>query len=126
MKSDLPEKNSSLWVLAASPLLWSAHFLVSYGTAAVYCAKLVGPGGSLAPVRIAIGVYTAVALAGIGLVGYRGWKRHRLGGASAPHDRDTPEDRHRFLGFATVLLSGLSAVSVLYEALPAVFIGSCR
>jgi len=48
-----------------------------------------------------------------------------LGSATLPHDDDTPEDRHRFLGFATLLLSALSAVAVLYAGLVAVFIRSC-
>ena len=36
------------------------------------------------------------------------------GNATLPHDDDTPEDRHRFLGFAALLLSALSAVAVIY------------
>jgi len=43
-----------------------------------------------------------------------------------PHDADTPEDRHRFLGFATLLLSGLSAVAVIYTALVVVVFRSCH
>ena len=66
-----------------------------------------------------------IGLVGIGIVGWRGFRRHRLGTASPPHDADTPADRHRFLGFATLLLSALSAVAVLYAALVAVFIGRC-
>jgi hypothetical protein len=124
--SDLPESRESLWTLAASPLAWAAHFLLSYVTAAVWCAKFAKPGDSLSGVRVAIGVYTVLALAVIAVVGARGWRRHRHGHAPLPHDADTPEDRHRFLGFATVLLSGLSAVAVLYASLAAVFIGDCR
>ena len=126
MKSELREEKASLWVLAASPALWSVHFLLSYITAAVYCVKLAGPGGSLMPARVAIAVYTALALGGIGLVGWRGYKRHKMGGSEPPHDADTPEDRHRFLGFATLLLSGLSAVATLYSALAAAIIRSCQ
>jgi len=49
------------------------------------------------------------------------------GGTEATtHDLDTPEDRHRFLGFATLLLSGLSAVAVLYAAFAATFFDTCR
>ena len=120
------EKQESLWWLAASPLLWSAHFLLCYGTAAVWCEKLAGRDGSLGSARAAIAVYTVVALAGILLVGWRGFRRHRLLGAPLPHDADTPEDRRRFLGFATLLLSGLSAVAVLYGALVVAFIGTCH
>ena len=126
MKDDLGEEKDSLIALAISPTIWAAHFLLSYCTAAVWCAKVAGPDGALGAARTAIAAYTAVSLAGIALVGARGWRRHRIGDGSVPHDDDTPEDRHRFLGYATLLLSGLSAVGVVYAALAAVFVGDCR
>jgi hypothetical protein len=124
--NQLAEKNQSLWLLTASPLIWAAHFMLSYVTASIWCAKLAGPDKSLWEVRVAILIYTALALIGIGLVGWVGHRRHSYGRASLPHDADTPEDRHRFLGFATLLLSGLSGVAVIYAALVVVFIGSCH
>lgn len=123
---ELPEKQESLWLLTISPTIWAVHFLACYITAAVWCAKVAGREGSLSEVRLAIAAYTAVALAGIALTGWHGWRRHRHGTATVPHDFDTREDRHRFLGFATLLLSGLSVVGVLYAALVAVFFETCR
>jgi hypothetical protein len=125
LRDELAEENQSLFFLAASPVIWAAHFLLSYITAAVWCAKVVGPGGSLSGVRLAVAAYTTLALGGIGVIGWRAWRRHRYGTATVPHDYDSPEDRHRFLGFSALLLSSLSAVAVLYAALAAVFIGSC-
>ena len=125
MSTQLPEAKESLWLLTASPVIWAAHFLLCYGTAAVWCAKVVGVGGSLETTRIAIFVYTLVALAAIGVIGSIGYRRHSFAKARVPHDDDTPEDRHRFLGFATFLLSALSAVAVIYAALVAVFVRSC-
>ena len=128
----LPEERESLWLLIASPVLWAAHFLLSYCTAAIWCAKVAGPDGSLTGARIAIAAYTAIALVGIGINGWSGLRRHHHEGGEPPrggeppHDADSPEDRHRFLGFATLLLSALSAVAVVFEALPAVFLGDCR
>lgn len=122
----LPEKNESLWLITVSPVIWSAHFLLSYITAAVWCAKVVGRDGSLWGARVAIAVYTVVALVGIGITGWIAFRRHTIGSATVPHDFDTPEDRHRFLGFATLLLSGLSAVGTLYVALAAVFFETCH
>ena len=124
--TETAEKNQSLWLLAASPIIWAAHFMLSYITASIWCAKLAGPEKSLGEVRVAIIVYTALALVGIGFIGWVGHRRHSYGHASLPHDADTPEDRHRFLGFATLLLSALSAVAVIYAALVVVFIGSCH
>ncbi len=119
------EKRQSLWLLTASPGLWAAHFLLSYITASIWCAKAADPNGSFGSVRVAIVVYTAVALAGIGVIGRVGYRRHSYGAATVPHDNDTPEDRHRFLGFSTLLLSALSAVAVIYAALVVVFFRSC-
>ena len=121
-----PEKRESLWILTISPTLWAVHLLACYVTAAVWCAKAVGREGALDGVRWAVAVYTAAALAGILVTAWKGYLRHRHGTAAVPHDFDSPADRHRFLGFATLLLSGLSAVAVLYVALAVVFIGSCR
>lgn len=125
MTTNLGERDESLWTLAAPPVLWAVHFLLSYATAALWCAKLAGPGGSLGGARLAIAVYTVLALVGVCVFGIRGYGRHRLGAAPLPHDSDTPEDRHRFLGFATLLLAGLSAVAIIYSGLAALFIRSC-
>jgi hypothetical protein len=125
-RDHLAEKHESLWMLAASPTIWAAHFMLSYMTGAVWCGMVAGPFGSLLPARVAIAVYTVVALAGIALFGVVGYRRHRLRREEPPHDADTPEDRHRFIGFATFLLSGMSAVAVVYAALAAVFIEGCQ
>jgi hypothetical protein len=121
-----PERKESLWHLVVSPLIWAAHFMASYVTAAVWCAKFATPSASLLPVRAAIAVYTVVALAGIAWNGWAGWRRHRIGSESLPHDFDTPESRHGFLGFATGLLAGLSAIATLFAASVIIFFEDCR
>jgi hypothetical protein len=121
-----PERNESLWILTAAPAIWAVHLLLCYLTAALWCGMVVGRDGSLGTARAAIAGYTAIAVIGIGAIGWVGYRRHSYGGATAPHDFDTPEDRHRFLGFATLLLSVLSAVATIYVALTVVFIGSCN
>jgi len=126
MSAKLAERDATLWVLPLSPSIWALHFLLCYVTAAVFCAKVSPPQTSLFSVRIAIAAYTAAALAAIAAVGYAGFRAHRLEGEAPPHDDDTPEDRHRFLGFATLLLSGLSAVAVVYTVLVAVFVRTCE
>ena len=123
--SEISEKNQSLWLLTVSPMIWAAHLMLSYATASIWCAKVAGPGGSLWSVRVAIAAYSVMALAGIAITGWNGYRRHSYGEAALPHDADTPEDRHRFLGFATLLLSGLSAVATLFAALVVFFFRSC-
>lgn len=119
------EWEESLWWIVAGPALWAAHFLLCYGTVAVWCAKVAPAAGSLAGARFAVAGYTVVALVGIAVVAAYGFRRHSYGSATVPHDFDTPADRHRFLGFATLLLSGLSFVATLFVALAAVFIETC-
>jgi hypothetical protein len=120
-----PEKHESLWLMIVSPLLWAGHFLACYLTAAIWCAKYAPADGSLQPVRWAIAGYTAAALAGIAWNGWSGYRRHRRGGGAVPHDADTAADRHRFLGFATLLLAGLSAVATLFAGVVALFFSRC-
>ena len=120
-----PERRETLWLLAFGPMIWMLYFLLSYITAAIWCAKAMGRSGSLEGARILIGIYTVLALIGVGIVIWRGSRKHRFGKAALPHDFDSPGDRHRFLGFATVLLGGLSAVATVYTAFAIVFIDSC-
>jgi len=124
--AELPEGRETLWLLAASPAIWALHFVASYVTGAIWCAKVAGPGGSLGGARVAVAAYTVVALAAIAATAWRGFRKHAHGTATVPHDFDTPGDRHRFLGFSTLLLSGLSAIATLYVALTVAFLGTCR
>lgn len=123
--NDQPSVRDSFWMLTVSPVIWALHFLLSYVTAAVWCQKYVGADGSLGAARIAIGAYTVFAILAIALVGLAGYRRHANGSASLPHDDDSPEDRGRFIGFSTLLLSVLSAIATLFVAAVAVFIGTC-
>jgi hypothetical protein len=124
-EAGLPEPQSTLWLLTAGPTTWALHLLLSYVTAAVWCAK-AGRTAPLGDIRLVIAGYTVVALAAITVFGWRGLRQHRLGSSTLPHDAPTAADRHRFLGFSTLLLCGLSFVAVLYEAIAIAVIGSCR
>jgi len=121
----VPDRHS-LWLLTIAPTIWAAHLLLSYITAAVWCAKFVPAGGPLGGVQIAILWYTAVALIAIAVIGWEGLRRHGWGTEATTHDLDTADDRRRFLGFATLLLSGLSAVGVIYAAWAARYFETCR
>lgn len=118
-----PESRESVWIVPASPAIWATHFLATYATASVWCSKWAGPAGTLDAAGVAIAVYTAIALTAIVALGLRGWRAHRSGHPSL--DADTPEDRHRFLGLATLLLSGLGALGVVYSAMAVWIGGTC-
>ena len=122
----LAEHRESMWMLAVSPTIWAAHFGLCYITGAIWCAKVPSVLAPLGGVRTAIVIFTVIALGGIVVTGWIGHRAHRYGVGSPPHDDDTPEDRHRFMGYATLLLSGLSGLAVVYAALVAVFIETCQ
>ena len=123
--STISDRDLSLWWLAAAPAIWALHFSISYATLAVWCAKHAGSDGAARGAQLAIGAYTLVALACVAAVGARGLRHHRHGGSPPPHDSDTREDRHRFLGFAGALLAGLAAIAILFELAAVLLIGSC-
>ena len=122
MVKEYPESHDSLLWVAAAPAIWAVHFVASYSTVAVWCAKL-GSAAPLGGARIAIFVYTALALAALLVVAWHG--RRRYAAPVARTDADSSGSRHRFVGFTLLSLSGLSGLAVVYEAFAAVFIGSC-
>jgi hypothetical protein len=124
--SDVAEHRETLWLLPAAPSVWALHFMASYITAAIWCGKVVGPSASLTPVRTAIAIYTVAAIAGIGAIGYAGYRRQHSDSVVPEHDDDTPHDRRWFIGFSTVLLAGISAIAVCYAAMTVFFIEGCQ
>ena len=121
-----PRSRGGLWILVAGPVVWALHFLLSYVTVAIHCAKASRFDAPLDGAGVALWIYTALALLVIVAFGIVGWRRHRRGESPPPHDEPTSGDRHRFLGFATLLLCGLSFVAVVYMAFAIAVIGTCR
>ena len=119
------ERSENLAHLAVSPGVWLLHFLACYATAAVYCAR-AGRDASLSSVRALAGGYTLLALAAVIRTGVCAHRRYRRFYETTAHDFDTPAARHGFLGFADLLLSLLSAVAVVYVALPFVWVSTCQ
>jgi hypothetical protein len=118
---------TDLWRVISAPLIWAAHFLVCYVAAAVFCEK-AGRFAGLAPVQGIVAAVTLAALGGIALVFRSLWK---VRGMSTVDDTysfsgNSPEERHRFLSHLAMMLSALSAVAVIYVALPALFLETCR
>jgi hypothetical protein len=106
----------------AGLLVWAAHFGVVYGANAVACERgLTGRtllGQPLVPALV-LGA-TAVALAALALVWLRAWRRleHGLAGQEG-------EDEPRFLLWLTAAVSLLSALAVLWQGLPVLFVRPC-
>jgi hypothetical protein len=126
MKSFIPKEIETLWTLFTAPAVWAIHFLVCYVAMAVFCAKQLAVELSIQTVRLGLGVFTLLALAMIVLSAYLAWRQWGFGAGDPPHDGPTRQDRRRFQGFATLLLSGLSFVAVVYVGIPLIFIAGCQ
>jgi hypothetical protein len=123
---DVSEGKETLLAITLGPMIWVIHFSASYLTNAIYCAKFADESGDASFVQNAIYLYTAIALPLVGAVAWYSYRRHRYDDSPPPHDGDSREDRFRFLGYASFLLSILSAIAILFTALVAVFIGTCH
>ena len=118
---------TDLWKVIAAPVVWALHFLFCYIYSAIYCEK-AGREASLDSPTIAVIVATVVALVLIGLSSLSLW---RVRGRSLTDDdfefeHNTPEERHRFLSHVALMLCVLSAVAVVYVAIPMLYLTSCR
>ncbi|AZO00879.1 hypothetical protein EJ066_29405 [Mesorhizobium sp. M9A.F.Ca.ET.002.03.1.2] len=121
----IPKEIETLWTLFTAPVVWIAHFLVCYVGAAVYCAKPELVGLSFGAVRAGIAAATVIALSLIALSAWLAWRQWGFGTDDPPHDDPTRRDRSLFQGFATLLLSGLSFIAVIFTAMPALFLTEC-
>ncbi|WP_372896725.1 transmembrane prediction [Stieleria sp.] len=117
---------TSIWWIVAAPAVWAVHFLASYLTAAIYCAKFADSDRSAGEVQLAVMAYTVVAMVIIAVVGWSGRRRHRDGHDRSPHDGATAADLRRMIGLSTFLLSLLSAVATIFTALVFYFVGTCH
>jgi hypothetical protein len=122
--ADVDERRQGLWGLTVGPAVWAGHFLSSYIAAAVWCGN-AGTHARFGATSLVFAAATALALAAVAWVAWDGWTRYSHGEAVPSHHKDTPEDRHRFLGLATLLLALLSAVSILYTAVAVAMLRAC-
>jgi len=121
----LPPQIESLWTLFTAPVVWALHFLACYVGAAIFCEKPDIFGRDFDVLRLAIALLTVLSLAMIMLSVVLAWRQWGFGGGEPPHDEPTRRDRLLFQGYATLLLSGLSFVAVVFTALPALFLTAC-
>jgi hypothetical protein len=124
---ELPERPRYLLMVAAAPAIFITHFVMAYALASVWCAKFVPtPDGRLGGALVPFAVITLAAIGGVAWVGWDGYLRHRHQSEPPPHDMDTRGDRHRFLGFATLLLAGLSGTGIVFVTTAFLAFETCR
>lgn len=125
MRSFIPREVETLWTLFTAPVVWALHFLVCYVVMAIACAKGTGSVEGLMGLRMFLGGFTLACLLVIVGAAYLAWRQWGFGTDTPPHDAPTREERRLFQGFATLLLSGLSFIAVVFVALPILFIPAC-
>ncbi|WP_427025152.1 hypothetical protein ACP4J4_04265 [Aureimonas ureilytica] len=116
----------SLITMIATPTVWALHFLLSYVWVASACAPNEDVFKSITPARIGVAVATVLALAFCFFAGLRAWREWRAEGGEPPHDQPTKADRERQMEIASVLLSGLSFLAIIFTALPVLLVADCR
>ncbi|MBY3562043.1 hypothetical protein [Rhizobium laguerreae] len=121
----IPKEVETLWTLFTGPAVWALHFLVCYVAAAVYCAKASEIAFSFGMLRFTLSIATVFALLAILGAAWLAWRQWGFGSGDPPHDEPTRQDRLLFQGFATLLLSGLSFVAVIFVSVPLLFIEAC-
>lgn len=118
---------TDLWRVIISPSIWALHFLVCYVAAAINCEKL-GRDAPLGDVRVLVIGVTVLALGGIFWSTLGLWRVHErsLTDNDFEYEHNTPEERHRFLTHVALMLSVLSAIAVIYVAIPMIYLETCR
>lgn len=116
----------SLVTMIAAPTVWALHFLLCYILVAVACAPNEDLFKSITGARIAIAVATVAGLAFCFFAGLRAWREWKAAGGEPPHDKPTEHDRERQMELASVLLSALSFLAIVFTALPVLLVADCR
>jgi hypothetical protein len=126
----------ALAMFVAGPVIWSVHFMVVYLVVEAGCSG-EGPGLALfdppVPKVVTLAATAAAAVAALACAGWS-WRRWRAGlhqpAGAADEAGDlagglADRDRGGTLAFAGLLLSLLSAVTILFVGLPALVLPSC-
>ncbi|WP_438754484.1 hypothetical protein [Pararhizobium sp. O133] len=121
----IPKELETLWTLFTGPVVWALHFLACYAAAAIHCAKGSQATFSFGMLRLTLAMVTILALGAILAAGWLAWRQWGFGSGDPPHDEPTREDRQLFQGFATLLLSGLSFIAVIFVSIPLLLIEAC-
>lgn len=120
-RSDAPR--GALWLIVAAPAIWLVAFVLVYVVVAIGCARSPADSPSIGPARTVALVLAVIGTMAIGGVGLAGWRR-------IPGKGRDPDDgarlRERFVGWSTLLLSGLSALAMIYLGLTLTLLGSCQ
>jgi hypothetical protein len=113
-----PFKQDHLVAMIAAPIVWAVHFLLVYILVSLACGfgwndgRLIG----LDPAEFGIAVATLAALALIAYIAVLNLRKYR---------RALAAPTSRFIALTALLLGVLSAVAVVWVALPTFMLPTC-
>ncbi len=114
---------ASLWRLTAPALVWLAHFVASYATAATTCGRWASGGG---PATGWIVAYTAAALLGLAGCLPIGVRAGPVLEPARALDDDHPASREAFVATTNALLVLAGGLGVVAVGAAAVLVPTCR
>lgn len=121
------------WIqLLAGPVLWTAHFLMSYLLVEAFCSlgwnfTLLGIHGLLF-LLIVMTIVAVIDTSLFALASYRAWKKMNVDHNLRDEFRETSrwsEGPGEFMYFSGFLLSVLFTVTILMVGIPAFFLRPC-
>jgi hypothetical protein len=124
--------NRSPWFhFLGGAILWSAHFLISYGWVEFACrtgllvldSTFLGL-SALSWSVLSLTLIAALAALYVGWSAYREWDRLRNTREMNELDMRSVES-HRFMAFSGIFLSALFSLVILLTGLPALMLGAC-
>lgn len=100
--------------------------MICYATESIWSVKFTTSVGDSFTLRIALGIISVLALAGVIWLAWRAWKQwDYLEDLNYEHSAGTAEDRHEFLVHAGFLLSVLAILGIIFTGLPLLLINGC-
>ena len=116
---------SSLWRLAAPPIVWAAHFGACYATAVAACGRW-SDSEHAGAVPLLVAIWSAVALGALAVCLATGSRGGAVLEPARALDDDTPASRAAFVATTNALLVMVSGLAVMFVAAAAWMVPQCR
>ena len=122
-RKEFSDEAGSLWRIALAPSVWAGHFVLCYASVSLACVRGLLPIEATRLSLIAVSVIVLVFFVWQGWRAWRQWAPER--GHPSALSEGKAEDRHRFLGHATFLLTLISGIATVYTTLPLLLLEGC-
>jgi hypothetical protein len=125
-------KSSHIWFgLIAGPVVWAAHFTLTYALASTACQSGFLVDRTLFGINALTATLILITIVALAIMIYAAFLSHRnwqiLRSHNDPHLIGVPEEnRHRFMAFSGLALNIIFMVSVILSILPSFFFNPCQ